>query len=98
MPPTDTRVPVRNLSVRGPLAPDGDWIAEKVGRSAVPARISQMPAAEDMTYEIANFIDGERTVSEIRDAVSAEFEPVELGSVGEYIDLLARVGAVSFTR
>jgi hypothetical protein len=98
VPPTDTRVPVRNSSIRGPLAPDGDWIAEKVGRSGVPARISQMPAAEDMTYEIVNFMDGQRTVSEIRDAVSAEFEPVELGVVAEYIDLLARAGAVSFTK
>jgi hypothetical protein len=51
-----------------------------------------------MTYEIVNFMDGQRTVSEIRDAVSAEFEPVELGVVAEYIDLLARAGAVSFTK
>ena len=51
-----------------------------------------------MTYEIANFVDGVRTVSEIRDAVSAEFEPVTLEAVAEYLDLLARAGAVSFKR
>jgi hypothetical protein len=51
-----------------------------------------------VTYEIVNFIDGTRTVSGIRDAVSAEFEPLELKAVAEYFDLLARTGAVSFKR
>jgi hypothetical protein len=37
-------------------------------------------------------------VSEIRDAVSAEFEPLQLQAVAEYLDLLARAGAVSFKR
>jgi hypothetical protein len=57
-----------------------------------------VPNSDDVTYEIVNFIDGARTVSEIRDAVSAEFEPLELGAVGEYLDLLAKAGAVSFKR
>ena len=47
---------------------------------------------------LANFVDGVRTVSEIRDAVSAEFEPLQLQAVAEYLDLLARAGAVSFKR
>jgi hypothetical protein len=54
--------------------------------------------SDDVTYEIVNFIDGARTVSEIRDAVSAEFEPLELRAVVEYLDLLAKAGAVSFRR
>jgi hypothetical protein len=45
-----------------------------------------------------NFIDGVRTVRDIRDAVSAEFEPIELSIVAEYLDLLAKAGAVTFTR
>jgi hypothetical protein len=55
-----------------------------------------VPRSEDVTYEIVNFIDGTRSVGEIRDAVSAEFEPVELAAVAEYIDLLAAAGAVTF--
>jgi hypothetical protein len=51
-----------------------------------------------VTYEIANFIDGTRTVGQIRDAVSAEFEPLDLAAVAEYIDVLAKAGAVSFKR
>ena len=57
-----------------------------------------MPNSDDVTYEIANFVDGTRTVSEIRDAVSAEFEPLELTAVAEYLDLLARAGAITFKR
>ena len=66
----------------------------------MPARLRSrgLPNSDDVTYEIANFIDGVRTVSEIRDAVSAEFEPVELEAVAEYLDLLARAGAVTFKR
>jgi hypothetical protein len=57
-----------------------------------------VPNSDDVTYEVANFVDGVRTVSEIRDAVSAEFEPLRLEAVAEYLDLLARAGAVSFKR
>ena len=37
-------------------------------------------------YEIVNFIDGKRTVGEIRDAVSAEFGPIPLETVSGYLD------------
>jgi aminopeptidase YwaD len=94
--PTDTRVPVRNAAVKGPLAPNGDWIVERVGRSNLA--LERLPNADDLTYEIVNFMDGQRTVSAIRDAVSAEFEPVDPGAVAEYIELLARAGAVTFRR
>jgi hypothetical protein len=76
------------------LTPGGDWLREKAG-AASPA-IAQAPNADDVSYEIANFVDGTRTVSEIRDAVSAEFEPLPLAAVAEYLDLLARAGALSF--
>ena len=94
----DVRIPVRNPAVKGPLAPGGDWLREKAGAGSVSIAIARVPNSDDVTYEIANFIDGTRTVSEIRDAVSAEFEPLELEAVAEYLDLLARAGAVSFKR
>ena len=94
----DTRIPVRNPAVKGPLAPGGDWVREKAGAGSVSIAIVRVPNSDDVTYEIVNFIDGARTVSEIRDAVSAEFEPLELGAVAEYLDLLAKAGAVSFKR
>ena len=97
-PAVDSRVPVRNASVKGPLAPDGDWLREKAGAGASAIAIAGVSNSDDVTYEIANFVDGVRTVSEIRDAVSAEFEPLQLEAVAEYLDLLARAGAVSFKR
>jgi aminopeptidase YwaD len=97
-PVTDARVPVRNAAVKGPLAPGGDWLREQIGAASASIAIGGVPNSDDVTYEIVNFIDGARTVGEIRDAVSAEFEPLGLEAVAEYLDLLARAGAVSFKR
>jgi len=94
----DARVPVRNPDVKGPLAPDGEWVMEKAGASAAASAIARLPNSGDITYEIVNFVDGVRTVREIRDAVSAEFEPIDLSVVSEYLDLLAKAGAVTFKR
>jgi aminopeptidase YwaD len=90
----DARVPVRNPAVKGPLDPNGDWLADKAGSSRVA--IARLSNSEDLTYEIANFVDGTRSVAEIRDAVSAEYQPIDLAAVAEYLDLLARAGAVRF--
>jgi aminopeptidase YwaD len=98
-PSTDPRVPVRNASVKGPLAPDGEWVLDRAGAGrSTSTAISRLPRSEDLTYEVANFIDGVRSVGEIRDAVSAEFEPLDLKAVAEYIELLAKVGAVTFRK
>jgi hypothetical protein len=86
---TDTRVPVRNAAVKGPLAPNGEWVMEKAGAPAAAAGIARAPNSGDLTYEIVNFIDGVRTVRDIRD---------ELSVVAEYLDLLAKAGAVTFKR
>jgi hypothetical protein len=95
-PAVDGRIPVRNPDVKGPLAPGGDWLREKVGSASVSIAIVQVPNSDDVTYEIANCVNGARTVSDIRDAVSAEFEPLDLKVVAEYLDLLARAGAITY--
>jgi hypothetical protein len=91
-------VPVRNPDVKGPLPPGGEWVTEKAGARASAIAIARLPAGDDLTYEIVNFINGERTVSEIRDAVSAEFDPVDVRAVAEYLDLLASAGAITYRR
>jgi hypothetical protein len=91
----DPRVPVRVASVKGPLGPGTDWVREKAGDAAGNLTIAKAPYP-DLAYEVVNFIDGVRTVSDIRDAVSAEFGPVPLAAVTEYLDLLARIGAITF--
>jgi hypothetical protein len=98
LPSSDPRVPVRNGSIKGPLAPEGDWVIAKAGADAGKVAIARVPGSDDVTYELVNFIDGVRTVGEIRDAVSAELGPVELKAVAEYFDVLAKAGAVTFRR
>ncbi|HEV3063259.1 MAG TPA: hypothetical protein VGY48_33750, partial [Vicinamibacterales bacterium] len=94
----DPRVPLRNPDVKGPLPPGGEWVTEKAGARASAIAIARLPAGDDLTYEIVNFINGQRSVSEIRDAVSAEFEPVDVRAVAEYLDLLAAAGAITYRR
>ena len=45
-------------------------------------------------YEALNFVDGGRTVAEIRDLVSDEFEPIPVEEFANYFDFLASVGVV----
>jgi hypothetical protein len=79
------------------MAADGHpRVIEKAGAAAATIAVARVDHSDDVTYEIVNFIDGARSVGEIRDAVSAEFEPIELNAVAEYLDLLAKAGAVRF--
>ena len=83
--------------MKGPLPPNGDWMMEKARAAAATIAIARVPHSDDVTYEVVNFIDGTRTVAEIRDAVrSAELEPVDLNAIAEYMDLLAKAGAIRF--
>jgi hypothetical protein len=91
----DRRVPTRSKEIRGPLDPDNDWIIEKAGSAARQLALLKTRNSSDVAYEIVNFIDGRRSISDIRDAVSAEFGNVTLNAVVEYLELLARVGAVT---
>jgi len=75
----DRRVPSRTVAVTA----TGDTSVLKVANS------------EDVAYEIVNFIDGKRTISDIRDAVMAEFGPVQLPAVAQYLELLARAGSIT---
>jgi hypothetical protein len=41
--------------------------------------------SELYAYEILNFVNGKRTTGEIRDAVSAEYGPLALDLVADYL-------------
>ena len=49
---------------------------------------------EEYAYEVLNFADGERNVQEVRDAVSAEYGPVPMELVVEYLRTLEKIGVV----
>jgi hypothetical protein len=89
----DNRVPVR--LTRGPLdfglpatqlsPEDAAWYSSRDFTLGGNAR-----------FELVNFIDGRRTVTDIRDALSAEFGPVTVKVVARYLDDLVKVGVVGW--
>ncbi len=48
-----------------------------------PLRVQDRGAV--YAYEVVNFVDGKRSIGEIRDAVSAEYGPVPLDIVADYL-------------
>ena len=55
-------------------------------------------AGEEYAYEVLNFADGKRNAQEIRDAVSAEYGPVQLELVVEYLKALEKIGVVEMVK
>ena len=90
---TDQRIPVR--LTRGPL--DFALPASLLDSTgAAWYRSKEFALDGDMRFELVNFIDGKRSVSEIRDALSAEFSPVALAVVAHYISDLISAGTVKW--
>jgi hypothetical protein len=48
--------------------------------------------------ELRNFIDGERSILDIRDAASAEFEPIDLLDVEKWVGVQEKVGLVTIKK
>lgn len=91
----------RNPDPTGPLAVFGyDYLAEKAKAAGVttPKLLSYeglWGAGEEYAYEVLNFADGTRNAQQIRDAVSAEYGPVPLELVVEYLRALEKIGVVT---
>jgi hypothetical protein len=85
----DLRVPVR--LTRGPL--DFGLPASKLP-AADAVWYAAFPLDGDQRFELVNFIDGRRAVSEIRDALSAEYGPVSTTVVARYLEDLVKVGVL----
>lgn len=94
--PAAMRVPIR-IGDFGPLTyQNDDVLLARLGRERVSKikllsrSVTPMLSAEDLpelyAYEIVNFVNGQRSVGEIRDAVSAEFGPIPVEVVADYLD------------
>jgi hypothetical protein len=85
---------------KGPLAVFGyDYFAEhaKAAGVATPKLLSYeglWGSGEEYAYEVLNFANGKRNAQEIRDAVSAEYGPVPVEMVLEYLQALEKIGVV----
>jgi aminopeptidase YwaD len=90
----------RSVNPRGPLNVFGyDYFEDhaKAAGVATPKLLSYeglWGSGEEYAYEVLNFADGKRTAQEIRDAVSAEYGPVPLEIVVEYLKALEKIGVV----
>jgi len=60
-----------------------------------PTAFLKFDNTDVIIYELHNFIDGKRSISDIRDAVSAEFGALPLPSVVDYFERLARTDQVT---
>ena len=99
----DEMLPVsfkRSPQVTGPLAVFGyDYFEDhaKAAGLATPRLLSYeglWGSGEEYAYEVLNFADGKRNAEEIRDGVSAEYGPVPLELVVEYLKALEKIGVV----
>jgi hypothetical protein len=91
----------RKTKPKGPLAVFGydyfevEWA--KRGHTTKPKLLEYeglWGGGEEYAYEVLNFADGTRNAQEIRDAVSAEYGPVPLELVVEYLKALEEIGVV----
>ncbi len=104
--PGAKRVPVR-VGEFGPLTYQNDnvllarlgkerYAKIKLINSEATQLLNVRDQSELYAYEIVNFVDGKRTVGEIRDAVSAEYGPLPLDLVSDYLKACAEAGVVQW--
>jgi aminopeptidase YwaD len=98
------RVPIR-IGEFGPLTYQNDNVLlARLGKERyskiklINADATQLLNVRDQSelyaYEIVNFVNGKHSVGEIRDAVSAEYGPLPLNLVADYLDACAEAGVI----
>ena len=98
------RVPMR-IGEFGPLTYQNDNVLlARLGRERyakiklINSEATQLLNVRDQSelyaYEILNFVNGKRTVGEIRDAVSAEYGPLAVNLVADYLDACTEAGVI----
>ena len=85
-------IPVRNQELKGPLS--RDYLRDKLKGTGVSTDLPINNLGSRTTHEILNFVDGKNSILDIRNAVSAEYEPVPVEWVKEFLDVLAKAGIV----
>jgi aminopeptidase YwaD len=104
--PDALRVPMRTGEF-GPLTFQNDDVlldrlgSERVGKiKLLQGGSNRLLRVQDRgslyAYEIVNFVDGKKSVGEIRDAVAAEFGPIPLDIVADYLKACEEAKIVAF--
>jgi hypothetical protein len=100
------RVPIR-IGEFGPLMYQNDNVLlarlgpERYGKikllnSEATPLLKVNDQSELHAYEIVNFVDGKRSIGEIRDAVSAEYGPLPVGLVSDYLDACVEASIIAW--
>jgi len=89
----------RRPTPRGPVTVFGyDFVNDHTGAQITKPKILDYDGlwgeGFEYAYETLNFADGKRNAQEIRDAVSAEYGPVPLELVLEYLKTLEKIGII----
>jgi hypothetical protein len=71
-----------------------DYLEEKLGRDV----LSQIRLRGNTAYEALNFVNGERSVLEIAQAVSAEYGPQKIEDIYGFFQVLEKAGLLSFKK
>ena len=95
--PDAARVPKR-IGEFGPLTfQNDDVLIDRLGREkAGKLKLSGLDNGHLYAYEIVNFVDGRRSIGDIRDEVAAEFGPIELDLVAEYLRACEEAKIITF--
>ena len=89
-------IPIRNPDLKGPLG--RGYLQTKLDGTGIDVNAILSGGDSRATYEIFNFIDGKRSVLDIRNAVSAEYTPISLKWVQGFIELLVKADIVKFAK
>jgi hypothetical protein len=90
----------RNPAIKGPMGAFGySYLEDKLGSDELAGiRMRRYEgrygSAGQYVYEALNFVDGTRTVSDIRDWLTAELGPVPLEFVAEYLAALESIDVI----
>ncbi len=90
----------RNAGIQGPMGAFGySYLADKFGQDKLAdLRLRRYTGAHgssgEYVYEALNFVDGQRTVSDIRDWLTTELGPVPVEYVEEYLAALESIDVI----
>jgi hypothetical protein len=91
---------VRNAEPKGPMSVFGyDYVVDHLGEERAAALAltdysGLRGGGGEYTIEALNFVDGRRSVRDIRDALAAEFGPVPLEHVTAYLEALEAIEVI----
>jgi len=98
--PAPTVVYSRNAAPKGPMSVFGyDYLVDHLGAERadvlkLPVYAGLRAGGDEYAIEALNFVDGRRSVRDIRDALAGEFGPVPLEYVAAYLEALETIKVI----